>query len=247
MTSLRDILPPDHYAIEGSEILDIELSCRFRYEFLKVYQSQICSDALTPASGATKNETEENNVEALKASRFLRDVWIPAFIKSLDNFEVRPFDSRSFTEEMHYRGINIRYLGVVHRSSTIPFIQNLSLIEMIARVCKHEFRNRLREAILHFRSVGATSIDNEMKQYAASLFGNVLGTSERAIAFFESKIKPKLFKKFQHSLSHKEFMSVHRPALFLALQHHVFLFNSSVVFFLKKPAITISIKPILYL
>jgi hypothetical protein len=93
---------------------------------------------------------------------------------------------------------------------------------MIARTCKHEFRARLREAILHFHSVGATSIENEMKQYASSIFGTVLGLSDRSKTFFETKLKPKLFHKFQHSITHKQYMAIHRPALFLAMQYHVY-------------------------
>jgi hypothetical protein len=113
-------------------------------------------------------------------------------------------------------------IGVVCQKSTIPFIRNLSLVEMIARSCKHEFRTRLREAILHFRSVGATNIDDEMKQYAASLFGTVLSaSSERSKTFFETKLKSRMLQKFKYPITHKQFSSIHKPALFMALQYHV--------------------------
>ena len=43
------------------------------------------------------------------------------------------------------------------------------LVEMIARVCKRLFQARLRGAILHFRSVGATSIEDQMFSYTANM------------------------------------------------------------------------------
>lgn len=118
---------------------------------------------------------------------------------------------------------------------------------MIARACKHEFRTRLRDAILHFRSVGATNIDNEMKQYAASLFGTVLGSSDRSRTFFETKIKQRLLYKFEHVVQFKQFTAVHRPALFQALQYHVrILFNDSAAFNFKIQWIMILTKQILF-
>lgn len=227
LTSLRDIFPTDHVVIDeqksSSENITVDLCKRLRPEFLKIYQGPICSDGLTPTSGATRSEREVNDANLMRACKFLREAWIPGFIKALDSLEVRPFDSRTLTLEMHQRGINMRYLGIICQKSTIPFIRTLALIEMIARACKHEFRTRLREAILHFRSVGATSIENEMKQYASSIFGTVLGNSERSKSFFESKLKPRLLSKFQHNLTFKQFSTLYRPAIFIAMQYHVFL------------------------
>jgi hypothetical protein len=92
---------------------------------------------------------------------------------------------------------------------------------MAARVGKRIFRSRLREAILHFRTVGATNVEKEMKQYAANMFSMILGCSERSLQFYESKIKPALKGKFGCDITSKQFGNVHRPALFIALQYHV--------------------------
>ena len=82
-----------------------------RPEFLQVYQNTVCADVFTPASGATRREKETNDEEGMKAARFLRENWIPSFIKSLDNMDIRPYDSESLTTLMHCKGINMRYLG----------------------------------------------------------------------------------------------------------------------------------------
>lgn len=108
----------DHFTSQVSSLRAIQdsnsqptPSYRLRPEFLQVYQSAICSDILTPASGATRREKELNDEEGMKASRFLRETWIPAFIRSLDAMDIRPFDSASLTILMHNKGINMRYLG----------------------------------------------------------------------------------------------------------------------------------------
>lgn len=113
LTSLHDIFPIDHFVPDENISIesDVNTGQRFRPEYLKVYQSHLCSDSLTPTSGATRSESEINDAQVIRAGRFLRETWIPSFIKSLDTLETRPFDSRSMTVEMHRNGINIRYLG----------------------------------------------------------------------------------------------------------------------------------------
>jgi Translation initiation factor eIF3 subunit 135 len=105
-----DYFIPDKQSETEEEALDLEK--RLRPEFLRLYQSSLCSDALTPTSGATRSEREANDSQLIRSCRFLRESWIPGFIKSLDTLDIRPFDSRSMTVEMHRNGINMRYLGI---------------------------------------------------------------------------------------------------------------------------------------
>jgi hypothetical protein len=93
---------------------------------------------------------------------------------------------------------------------------------MIARSFKCLFRNRLRNSILHFRSVGATSIDEQMKEYAVTWFNGILGYGDKSIKFFNEKIKPEVAQKFEYDVGTEAFLAMHRPALFQALQYHVF-------------------------
>ncbi|KAJ1537582.1 hypothetical protein HK096_002074, partial [Nowakowskiella sp. JEL0078] len=89
---------------------------RFRPEFLQIYAQPIVSDAFTQWSGSTPRECEEADAEAMAASRFLRENWIPSFVKKLDNLKIRPIDSRTLTIEMHRAGINMRYLGIKYKN-----------------------------------------------------------------------------------------------------------------------------------
>ncbi|KAI8911121.1 translation initiation factor eIF3 subunit 135-domain-containing protein, partial [Gorgonomyces haynaldii] len=219
LTSLRDMFPIDHYTNED-HLGQVNPEHRLRPEFLRVYQGNVCADGLLPASGASRAEKEENDAQVIKAGRFLRETWIPSFIQSLDAMEVRPFDSYSLTLEMHKRGVNVRYLGLICHKSSIPFIRNICLIEMVARTAKHVFRTRLREAILHFKSVGATNIDAEMRGYGASFFSSVLGVGDKTKHMFESRLRPLLVKKFGYPINWRQFTGINKHALFHAMQYH---------------------------
>ena len=195
-------------------------SNKLRPEFVAIYQTPLSSDALTPASGGSRREKELNDEEVMKASRFLRENLIPAFVRSLDSMDIRPFDSATLTTEMHLKGINMRYLGFICKNCTIPFIRSLALVEMVARVCKGIYQNKIRSSILHFRSVGATAIEDQMNHYTSNLFSIILGFSERTAQLIESKIRPEVKRKFDFNLTLKDYADISRPALFLALQYH---------------------------
>ncbi|KAK6097933.1 hypothetical protein MT418_002020 [Batrachochytrium dendrobatidis] len=245
LTSLHEIFPIDHYVEDGQsraaelsqgvktmslchkDLLEngdsnmsINLNHRLRPEFLTVYQTNLCADGLTPTSGSSRREMEDNDAQVSRASRFLRETWIPGFVRTLDSLDARPFDSASMTGEMHRNGVNMRYLGMVCSLSTIPFIRNLALIEMVARIVKSILRDRIRSAILHFKTVGATQIDEQMRSYVTSMFSSVLGNSEKSQRYFEDKICSALKSKFSYQIGYRQFNNLHRPALFFAMQYH---------------------------
>jgi hypothetical protein len=192
-----------------------------RPEFLEVYQTQLCADGLTPISGGSRREKEVNDDEVMKASRFLRENWLISFIRAMDNMEICPYDSFSLTTEMHRKGINIRYLGFICQNSKIPFVRSMAMVEMVARISKRIFQTRLRSAIIHFRSIGATSIKEQMKSYAANLFSILLGVGDKTQKLVEIKLRTELKMKFNYEIVYREYQELSRPALFLALQYHL--------------------------
>lgn len=84
---------------------------RLRPEFLKHYPHALCGDALTEWSAYSRKDCDQNDYEITRASRYLRETWIPAFVRRLDELEIRPIDSRHLSLEMHRAGVNMRYLG----------------------------------------------------------------------------------------------------------------------------------------
>ena len=106
LTCLSDICPIDYNTMQNS-------IKRLRPEFLNSYPTPLCSDALVAASGGSKREIETNNLELIKACRYLKENHIPTFISSLDNLKyVLPYDSQTFTTLLHNNGISMRYLGL---------------------------------------------------------------------------------------------------------------------------------------
>lgn len=111
--------------------------------------------------------------------------------------------------------------GLIYQLSTVPFVKSMTLVEMVARICKQIYRVRLRGAILHFRSVGATYIEEQTQSYANTLLELILGFNEKTRVFFETKIKPELQRHYNVSITQRNYFEIHRPALFIAIQYHV--------------------------
>lgn len=107
--------------------------------------------------------------------------------------------------------------------SNIAFIKEMSCIEMTSRAVKSIFRSRLRGAILHFKTVGATQIEDELNSYVASLFSLVLTCSEKNHRFFHEKLSPEIKRKFDYDMTFETFTALHRPAMMMSLQYHVIL------------------------
>lgn len=84
---------------------------RLRPEFLADYPHPLCADAFTSWSATSKRERAENDEEVMQACAFLREHWIPAFVRKLDQLEIRPINSHELTRAFHDGGVNIRYLG----------------------------------------------------------------------------------------------------------------------------------------
>lgn len=128
-------------------------------------------------------------------------------------------------EEFHNNLMKILIKGLIASLSTLPFIRDLCHTEMISRSFKSIFRTRLRSAILHFRSVGATNIDEEMRTYAAGMFSTALGAGEKVRKFYEERLQGVVAEKFGVEIGWNVFKGLRREALFLAMQLHVSIFK----------------------
>ncbi|KAJ3198191.1 hypothetical protein HDU82_001276 [Entophlyctis luteolus] len=191
---------------------------RLRPEFIRHYSSPVSSDAFTGASGCGRKERDLNDAEAVRASQYLRETWILEVVKLFDELDVRPLDSMYIAQELHKLGVNVRYLGLVAQLSHIPYIRDMACIEMVARAFKSIFVSRLRSLMIHFRSVGATQIDEETKSFACNMFSIVLGVGEKSNKFFEEKLSVEIHAKFDYEMDLKHFLVLHRPGLFAAMQ-----------------------------
>lgn len=169
-----------------------------------------CSDAKSLEASQVKDATIH-----------LRTVIVPKFVKKLDNLEILPIDSRGITMELHKHGINARYLGLIYKLTRLPYIRALCVTEMVARAGKQLFRETIRQAILQFRSVEASYIEDELSLTAVKFFQQILGSSEMQRRIWDEYLKKLVVEKFDIDIDQNEFLSLHKPALFISLQYHV--------------------------
>ena len=70
-------------------------------------------------------------------------------MESLDKLEIVPMDSVSISKVFHRFGVNMRYLGKITESTSMPHIRDLCIVEMIARSSKKIYRAHLADFILN--------------------------------------------------------------------------------------------------
>lgn len=89
---------------------------------------------------------DEEDVRA--ACRYLTEQLIPDFVRELKDSETSfPMDGQSLTQQLHKRGINVRYLGKIASIATDPRLQclkDIALQDMVSRAFKHIAAKHLR-------------------------------------------------------------------------------------------------------
>lgn len=101
------------------------------------------------------NENEQSSLANQKklvqdAAEFLLLRQIPNFVHDCLDHSSAPMDGLTLTEQLHNRGINIRYLGkVANILSTIPsleYLHGIAVSELIVRATKHIFNYYIQNA-----------------------------------------------------------------------------------------------------
>ncbi|KAJ1537086.1 hypothetical protein HK405_014874, partial [Cladochytrium tenue] len=196
LTATSSPPPPSPSAAQSTQKPDP--ARRLRPEFLAAYGTALAADAFGVAAGCGRRERDANDADAARAARFLRETWVPALARRLDALETRPVDSRQLAESLHVAGVNVRFLGLIASSSNIPYTKDLCCIEMVSRACKQIFNARMRALIIHFRSVGATHVEDETRSFTAKTFSLFLGSGEQSERFFEDRLKREIMDKFEY-------------------------------------------------
>ena len=68
-----------------------------------------------------------------KASQNLKYHILPNFVKALDKLKFIPLNSNDLKRIMKQNGINMRYLGMVMKLTSLPYIRQMIKVEVIAR------------------------------------------------------------------------------------------------------------------
>ncbi|EAS00471.2 translation initiation factor eIF3 subunit (macronuclear) [Tetrahymena thermophila SB210] len=141
--NVGDIFPVnDNYLSENLQSKTIQ----FRPEYLKKLDAQLNPDAFEDSSP----DSEEDVKDIVQASIYLENTYIQRFLYHLDELNYNVIDSLSLQECMHKEGINMKYLGFIAKNTSLPFIQNICLIDMVARVFKKILNFTISDIYLRF-------------------------------------------------------------------------------------------------
>lgn len=109
-------------------------------------------------STGIRHVDSENDYSSLKnqkklvqdAAEFLLLRQIPNFVNDCLDHSSAPMDGVTLTEQLHNRGINIRYLGKVamqlSKIPTLEYLHSIAVSELIMRAAKHIFNNYIQNA-----------------------------------------------------------------------------------------------------
>jgi len=208
--------------------------CRmFRPEFLRQHLTPLSSDVFCKWADnpLDSNAESQNNGEVVDATLVLEQETIPAATNDIDQ-TYSPFmlQSSPFLEEdqllreiivdLHSRGVNVRYLGLVrsHLPPNSP-LRLLLLTEMIARVVKSYMNVKMR-------SLETTDFIKH-QQLICDLFNMVFLTAPTESPFWRSYFMDQLFHKFGplalSSLDRKDVGAIYQQVqwmtLFERIQH----------------------------
>jgi protein TIF31 len=169
--------PASVAASSSSAVLDVPRKFELRFnadafvEQPKAFgEAKEVSDGLSYVPESQKDETDPSIKAVRDASLFVRNIAVPAMLIDIvtsNTFGV--MDGVSLSKQMHVRGINMRYLGLlmdtIEKTLAGPEVETVGLLkamkiivqqEMVFRACKHILR-RLMHGLLAEHQICAVS------------------------------------------------------------------------------------------
>jgi tetratricopeptide (TPR) repeat protein len=234
LINTENVLPADHPS--KAQSMDIFVK-KFRPEYVRKLSVKLSPDTFLypdPTPSSTRIAASMIAVHQLYSEE-LQDV-----ANLLDSLADHPFDSYSLTKFIHHHGLNCRHFGDLYILCDKPAVQELILIECVARCCKTIFNRALRgllvgslqdvDSVIRGLVNGSVAVEENifrehnqnyqtaMKEIIVKLFNIVLGSNATTQNFWKGPLADLFEKKYGLSLPHEH--SIHYPRLFLAIQHH---------------------------
>eukprot|EP01080_Neovahlkampfia_damariscottae_P004299 gene4299-7655_t len=145
--------------------------------------------------GKDKETIEKDENEILELSEHLTKVVIPGLVEEFKNLESIPLDGFSLTENLHERGINMRYLGkIATLCNNIPHIHMLCEQEMFVRSLKQDFRSTLRKT-------NQIDLMNVIVKYLNSIFGTKSENQKKKLSLMIKLVKEKYSYNLEKSFN----------------------------------------------
>lgn len=189
-----------------------------RPEFVKENPTPLSSDAFTGFQSPDDPNKQIHAQEVKEATRLLFKK-VGSFATELNRHDCSPVDHQELIEEMHKRGINARYLGMLRTMVRIEHLQSFILTEMCVRV----FKNQLREIMRN----NTDTADESYRNIGLAYFNKVLGKSPESDLYWNESLKILVQVKFPLALKDDE------RAVSYDLRDHFILFPLFTRFFFR--------------
>ena len=159
-----------NFTIANSRIFSIQILCNLRFN----------PDVFSPG---VKHKDQDGDFFkkqcqlAKDASDFLLTVQIPAFIRDCLDHSAAPMDGQTLSDNLHNRGINIRYLGVIAtmlgKVPQLSYIHTIAVSEVLTRAAKHIFVTYMQNLDMTCLSVAVAHFLNCLLSSSPNITVNV--------------------------------------------------------------------------
>ena len=173
------------------------LYCLLRPEFVKKYPRPLCPDAY---SGFVTVDADKHILEIEEATSHLLNTEIKLLAKKLDNLPNEVVKQANLKEILHENGVNLRYMGLLRVEINNPILRNLFLVEMIARIIKHNIRELMRNQLKKWH----IPLEHACRQTVIDHLNVIFGCHDESEQYFRTNILNKLFANFSFKLLHPE-------------------------------------------
>jgi len=171
----------------------------FRPEFVKKYNTPLCSDTF---SGFVANHNPQEHIrEIQEATKYLYTKVIPQVVADLNSVQSEEeLTQLSIKATLHKKGVNLSMMGLLRQYVTNIGVKKKLLREMIARVAKHEMNERLRAKMKELK----LALQEPYKDVVIDYLNTLFGTSERSKTYWNQHLKRLILTNFPVGLSIEE-------------------------------------------
>lgn len=176
-----------------------------RPEFVSRYPKKLCSDAFSPF--ILLRGEYENNLELKKeisqihrdikeATEYLINTTIPSFVDVLESYDEDLLPFLNLIHEIHFYGINVRFLGFIYaicEKRNLHYWSSIILVEMISRVFKDIVNRLLRDKMEEYRYPGEGIYRREIIEF----LNLIVAPSEESTIIWDNDIYSNLYAKFE--------------------------------------------------
>jgi len=191
---------------------------RLRPEFFVNYEKELNPDTFTSGKTTNVGHYGYDEGEIIDANKFMKNNYIKNLICRLDKMDTMPLSSEAISDAFHENGVNLRYLGYITEYTKLPHIQDMCLVEMIARSSKKIVGKQIIDLI---QNAGEMSIkideyqlsklqeqkeelikdfDTELKVCIATFLNYLFGNSEAAKEFRRGKLTSQIKRDFNYKI-----------------------------------------------